>query len=73
MAGETPALQQSDQKSDFRGPLVLLELDANLAFGEESHHFGGLGGFVEADHFFVEFLTFGCRDADDVFRGIRRL
>jgi hypothetical protein len=51
---------------------ILLELAADLAFREEGHHFGGLGGFVEADHFFVEFLKFGGRDADG-FRGIRRL
>lgn len=42
---------------------LLLELAADLALREEGHHFSGLGGFVEADHFFVEFLALGGRDA----------
>jgi hypothetical protein len=33
----------------------------------KSQHIGGLGGFVEADHFFVEFLPLRDRNAENVF------
>ena len=51
---------------------LLLELTADLAFGEEGHHLGGLGGFVETDHFFVEFLPLQGRDAEDVLAGLEK-
>lgn len=50
---------------------ILLEFAADLAFGEKGHHLGGLGRFVEADHFFVEFLPLRGRDADDVLAGFQ--
>jgi hypothetical protein len=49
---------------------ISLKLAADLASWQEGHHFGGLGGFVEADHFLVEFLPPHGQDADDVLAGL---
>ena len=48
----------------------LFKLASDLAVGEEGHHFGDLGGLVEVDHFFVEFLPLRGRDAEDVLTGL---
>jgi hypothetical protein len=50
---------------------ILLDLAANMAIGKECYHLGSLGGFVEADHFLVEFLSMSRRNAEDVLAGLR--
>ena len=50
----------------------LFELAVDLTAREEVHHFGGLSGLVEADHFPVELQLIRGRDAEDVLTGIEK-
>lgn len=50
----------------------LFELAADLTAREEVHHFRGLSGLVEADHFPVELQLIRGRDAEDVLTGFEK-